>query len=327
MISYVKTANTLEVILNGKPFSVHSSHSNFQTVLDALRKKDEVALGAALDTGKEIAVGTNGNVSVVDGQVLFRGSEIHGTFVDRLKELLDLRLDINPIVAFIDNIMQNPTKHVLDDLYTFLEVGKLPLTTDGHFLAYKVVTADYRDKHSGRFDNSVGLVLKMNRNQVDDNRNNTCSNGFHFCSFDYIRSFYSEGDRIVLVKVNPKDVVSIPTDHGQTKARCCEYLVVEDVTDKMKGACKETQCLNTPLNTDYDVSDADGGDEHVEVDENAPSAFASIGDREDVDSDQAECDHCGSTDLQSRGTEKRAGGRTVRRLNCNDCGKNTYIEE
>ena len=39
------------------------------------------------------------------------------------------------------------------------------------------------------------------------------------------------GDKIVLVKINPADVVSIPDDYGFAKGRCCRYEVVADITD------------------------------------------------------------------------------------------------
>jgi hypothetical protein len=67
----------------------------------------------------------------------------------------------------------------------------------------------------------------MERNKVDDNQNNTCSSGLHFCSENYLRSF--GGDRTVIVKINPRDVVSIPTDYDNSKGRACRYEVIGEV--------------------------------------------------------------------------------------------------
>lgn len=320
MYSCIKTANTLEIILNGKSFSVHASHSGYDKVLEALKAKDEIALNAALNHSERIVKNTKGNVEVNGGVVTYKGEEIHGTFVTRLLELIDLGMDTDPIINFIENIMLNPTKHVLDDLYNFLEYGKLPLTSDGHFLAYKVVNSNFKDKYTSSVDNSVGAKPEMARNKVDDNRHNTCSQGFHFCSYEYINFFLSLNgdDRIMLVKVNPADVVSIPKDHNNTKARCCKYEVIDDVTEKMAGTTKETQVLNKPVISDYD---------NEMKSDKTETLFASIGDREDVSEEDITCGHCGSDNLQSRGTEPRSGGRTVRRYRCNDCGHNTYVEE
>jgi hypothetical protein len=32
-----------------------------------------------------------------------------------------------------------------------------------------------------------------------------------------------------MIKINPKDVVSIPTDYDNAKGRCCEYVVVSEI--------------------------------------------------------------------------------------------------
>jgi hypothetical protein len=67
----------------------------------------------------------------------------------------------------------------------------------------------------------------MPRNKVDDNQNNTCSYGLHFCSEGYLKHF--GGARTVIVKINPRDVVSIPNDYNQTKGRTCRYEVIGEV--------------------------------------------------------------------------------------------------
>jgi hypothetical protein len=129
--------------------------------------------------------------------------------------------------------MQNPSNTAINELYLFLESGNLPITEDGHFLAYKKVKNDYYDIYSGNFNNAVGQVLSMPRNQVNDNRKATCSRGLHFCSFNYLKAYNSHNsntDRIMIVKINPKDVVSIPNDYNNTKGRTERYEVIGEVS-------------------------------------------------------------------------------------------------
>jgi hypothetical protein len=80
----------------------------------------------------------------------------------------------------------------------------------------------------------------MERNQVDDDKDRTCSTGLHFCSQDYLPSFGSaQGNRVVIVKINPADVVSIPSDYNNAKGRACRYEVVGEIGntgDKIEGA-------------------------------------------------------------------------------------------
>ena len=124
--------------------------------------------------------------------------------------------------------MENPSKRAVDELYGFLEASKLPITQDGYFLAYKSVKQNFRDVHSGTIDNSPGVTVKMTRNAVNDNKDQTCSTGLHFAAHNYAKGFHGQGKMVVL-KINPRDVVSIPSDYKNEKGRCCEYLVLMEV--------------------------------------------------------------------------------------------------
>jgi len=103
----------------------------------------------------------------------------------------------------------------------------MPITPDGHFLAYKKVRANYKDVHSGTMDNSVGQIVEMERHEVDDNKDVTCSTGLHFCGMSYLSCF--GGDRTVIVKINPADVVAIPSDYNDAKGRACRYEVIGEL--------------------------------------------------------------------------------------------------
>jgi len=94
-------------------------------------------------------------------------------------------------------------------------------------LAYKKVRDNFMDVHSGTMLNAPGCIVEMERNKVDDDKNNTCSTGLHFCAESYLRSF--GGERTVIVKINPADVVSIPSDYNDAKGRACRYEVIGEL--------------------------------------------------------------------------------------------------
>ena len=83
--------------------------------------------------------------------------------------------------------MANPSRRATEELYRFLEHKSMPLTPEGNFLAYKGVTSDFKDCYSRKFDNSVGQTLTMIRNQVCDDANVGCSDGFHAGSYEYAK--------------------------------------------------------------------------------------------------------------------------------------------
>jgi len=78
----------------------------------------------------------------------------------------------------------------------------------------------------------------MSRHDVDDDRSKTCSYGFHAAAYEYARGFMSGDDKMVAVKIDPANVVSVPSDYGNQKLRCTRYEVMFEVpgaADIFKG--------------------------------------------------------------------------------------------
>jgi len=215
------------VVIDNKPHTINKTHITYQKVVDAIKAGDWEAVKESIEPKKVVLNYGNGNVSIQGETLFWKGKELHTTLAVKMIDMLKEGFPIEPMVHFMDNLYQNPSKRAVDELYGFLEKGNLPITPDGHFLAYKKVRANYLDVHSGTMDNSVGKIVEMERFDVDDNKDNTCSTGLHFCSKDYLNSF--GGERTVIVKINPRDVVSIPSDYNATKGRACRYEVVGEL--------------------------------------------------------------------------------------------------
>lgn len=229
-MSYIRTPGGLHLVLNGKAQTLAKTDPVYPKVVEALGRNasdDEVlAIIEAELRRMEEATKVATDIELKGGELFYKGEAIAGTLGIRMKEMLDEGFSLEPMAAFLNNLHNNPSGRVLSRLYDFLEYGKNPITEDGCFLAYKAVREDFRDCHSGKFDNSVGAILEMPRNKVDDRDEHTCSYGFHVCSFDYLASFARSGGHVMICKVNPADVVSIPTDYNNTKMRVCRYEVI-----------------------------------------------------------------------------------------------------
>ena len=181
----------------------------------------------------------SGKLVCKKGLFFYRGYELKNYLVKRILEIKresdesgqSMKHTIKPLLHFLDNLMENPSENALAQLYRFVEHTKMPITEDGCLLAYKIIRNNYTDKYTGTFDNSIGAKPEMERNQVDDNPFQTCSQGLHFCSYNYATGFFNNrgDDRIVVIKVNPADVVSIPTDYNNEKGRCCKYEVLYEI--------------------------------------------------------------------------------------------------
>lgn len=230
-MNYILGADSVSVFIDGNSYTINKQAHTYNMVIQALRTKDIQALRNAVNIRQGIVDGLtkkSGSKVRIEGSSIFYGDrEVSGLISTRIFEVIRLGLDVSPMIKFLENLMSNPSKRAVDELFGFMEACSLPITADGHFLAYKRVRDDYKDVHSGTLDNSVGKVLSMERNLVDEDKNNTCSYGLHFCSYDYLKHF--GGSRIVVLKINPADVVAIPADYNNSKGRTCRYEVVDEL--------------------------------------------------------------------------------------------------
>jgi len=232
-VAYIHTNDGVTVVLQGRPYTVSAADKAYDEVLSLLGREDgerrilEVLEATARKLREKLVLAPDMEYS--GGVVLYRGEVLHSYAVDRLVSMIEAKMDYQPLARFLAKLENNPSKRVVDNLYRFLEVGQVPLTSDGDFLAYKAVRHDFKDIHSGTFDNTPGSVCEMPRNRVDEDPNRTCSNGLHVCSFGYLPNFAHANGHVVIVKVSPADVVAIPADYNDTKMRVSRYEVIGEL--------------------------------------------------------------------------------------------------
>lgn len=230
-IKSLRTVQGVSVFIKGRPsVTIDKGAGNYEAVMKALENNDLSALTLALDTRKYVVAKSFGKFVVdANGNLTYGGSfPLPLALSDYVLPILKKADNLEPILLFIENLLSNPSEYARAELMQWIEKAQMPITPDGSFLAYKRVREDYKDVHSGTMDNSVGQVVQMPRLAVDDDRNRTCSAGLHFCSKDYLSHF--PGERIVVVKINPADVVSIPVDYDFTKGRAWRYEVVAELS-------------------------------------------------------------------------------------------------
>jgi len=226
---YLIQGKNIVVVIGNKSHTISKTHITYQKVLDAIKAGDWDTVKDVIEPKKVVLNYGQGNVSVQGETLFWKGIEMHNALSKRMIQMLQDGFPIEPLVFFMENLMSNPSKRAVTELYGFLEKNNLPITPEGHFLAYKRVRNDFMDIHSGTFSNAPGMICEMERNQVDDDQNRTCSTGLHFCSIDYLPHFGNSDSRTVIVKINPRDVVSIPNDYNNAKGRACRYEVVGEL--------------------------------------------------------------------------------------------------
>ena len=164
------------------------------------------------------------------GNVLFDEEILPQPLVERYYDMVNDGYDVTSLVNFMKRLEKNPSRNSVRQLFNFLEHKNIPIDEDGYFLAYKAIRSHWKDIYSGKIDNSVGNTVTMKRALVDEDPSSHCSYGLHVGSIEYVH-WYKQGDsRIVICKVDPADVVAVPTDHSAQKVRTCKYEVLQEFT-------------------------------------------------------------------------------------------------
>lgn len=250
-IPHVISSKNVTVYVDGEQHIVPTGTPQYDLVIKAIEAGDVQGVKDAVEVRQAVVKLSQGKIEL-DGTVLkYDGRPLHGALVSRILTVVKEAGNAAPLLLFLDNLMQNPSHRAITELYGFMDACDLPITTDGHFLAYKKVKADYTSVHDGKTKNNIGLVVEMPRNSVNDNKDETCSTGLHFCSESYLSHF--GGSRIVVVKINPADVVSIPTDYNNAKGRACRYLVVGELSYNGDGGRSDIEKLVANFDTKFDT--------------------------------------------------------------------------
>lgn len=282
---YNSVSGSITCLIEGQVYTIDRQHPNYSVLLKSFKENDTETFLNHHKIEKFVATTSTGvatGIKVDGDKITYKGVELHSVLVDYIFAMRDDGFDIDYLIKFLDNLMANPSKTSVDQSFEFLKHRNMPIDEDGCFLAYKTVVkaknssvdplgkqihaGDYVDKYSQVYRNNHGDEVSMPRNMVDDNSANTCSRGFHVGALAYSGpggSYNSPSDSVIIVKVNPADVVSVPSDHSAQKLRVCKYTVVGDYEGPMNNSCvgEATKYDFSAYDEDYDLDDDEDEDD------------------------------------------------------------------
>lgn len=213
------------------------------------------------DLEKQVAKAANLKLSQVtdhistDGaHVYFDNADFHHVKLDEALEDHLVRLlrdsardeaskrDFKSFCAFAENLYANVDERKREDFVKWLDAqGWLTFTDDGCLVGYRGAQVNkatgvaesihegpaYVDGEyvNGHVPNPDGAVVTMDRSMVENNPAVGCSTGLHVGTYDYARGWGR--DVLLKVKVDPRDVISVPFDCNAQKIRCCRFTVLE----------------------------------------------------------------------------------------------------
>lgn len=225
--SYVITGNTLTVRHDGQTITIRPDHDHYMEALKAVHTNKLDDLPRILNLGVRLETKTKGLVEVKDNVVTLGGQEMPDALVKELKKLIASNIPHAWLMRFWERCQKNPDPVARRDLFSFIRHNGHPLTQDGRFLAYKRVTEDRLDFHTGKVLYKDKTYVEMDRKLVNSNPNETCSSGLHVASHRYAQDTYAnKGGPMIECLVDPQDVCAVPTDYGREKMRLCRLWVM-----------------------------------------------------------------------------------------------------
>jgi len=264
---------------NGSTRVVPATHMNFSRLVEYLTSNsvyDEHQVERLVDPtvgiGEEMAEIAGDRVSYDLHNLYFDGQPLHSVISDHIKAKIQAGDDDwKRLVRFLLNVDENPSYRAQQAVYNWVSRTGLTLTEDGCFLGYKAVYHDHFSVSSGpnnwvngelyqggretRVPHEVGYVISKKRADVDDTPGGGCSVGLHVGTYKYASGF---APVLMTVKVNPRDVVSVPEDGtGNWKIRVCRYEVISLNEEKVDFIGRSTSYNSEPEETDEDYAVAD----------------------------------------------------------------------
>jgi hypothetical protein len=247
-LPYILQDNGITVFINKRPEHVSSTNVKYDNIKQALKDKDWERVVSLVSYGTAIKTYSHGKMKLHKGVVTYDNKALPGALSQRIINMVDEEMDLDPLINFVDLLKTNTSFNSVQQTYAFLEKNMLPITDDGFILAYKIVSfartkskkhnikrGDLVDQYTGTLRNNMGDVVSMDRNEVDDNPNNLCSFGLHGGAESYYQQLRHGTNRVMIViKVNPADIVAVPKYTSGSKFRCCKYEVISYYGDDHK---------------------------------------------------------------------------------------------
>ena len=263
------------MINNAQPHMFDHTHANYMALVECVMTGDADEFVTLLNTGMVVEDWSDGNFEFKDGFLFFEGERVADQPTSRIVECLKQGFDHKPVLNFLSNLYDNVSERAVQESYKWSSHKGLPIDKDGMMVGYKgvrqysgedivdkmgrtITDGDLVDIYTGNsFRNNVGDSNGMKRRQVCDDHTQGCSSGLHVGTYDYANEWAGNSGVVVLVRFNPKDIVSVPSDCQFSKMRVSEYEVVSIAREQLEEAVYEDEdqydiCIDEEL---YDYLD------------------------------------------------------------------------
>lgn len=230
---YFKTKDKISVVLaNGSICEWSSSNSQFSKINKMVEAEDWIEIENFIQADKNI-IGSEKLVLNDKGnlEVTTKKKKIEVDKDNRFTKLCSLikengttDADLKPVIPFLKKVAENTFIDATKEIYDYCKNMDFEITKDGNILAFKVVNSSMKAKYDNETEYKLGKYTEVEN--FDTDRNTHCSRGLHFCARGYLNSYAEPNDVVLILEIDPRDIVSIPTDCDFKKGRCRKCKVV-----------------------------------------------------------------------------------------------------
>jgi len=255
MLAHIKSNdNHWTVVLGGQPIQFDSTHPNYSLLVECVHAGDHEEFERILNTGNFIEDWSEGSFEFREGFLYFEDEQVATDPTNRIIEMIRQGFPHKPMLNYLSNLYDNVSERAVQESYKWSSHKGLPITEDGMLVGYKGVVkyngedrkdklgrdlkaGDLVDKYTGHsFRNNIGDKCRMKRRQVCDDHTVGCSGGLHVGTYEYACNWAGPTGVVVLVKFNPKDIVSVPSDCECQKMRVSEYEIISVAREQLQEA-------------------------------------------------------------------------------------------
>ena len=257
MLSHIKSNdNHWTVVLGGQPHQFDHTHPEYNGLCECVMAGDADEFVNLINTGTVIENWSEGNFEFRDGFLHYEDEQVASQPTERIINMIKNSWDYKPMLAYLDRLYRNVSNRAVQESYTWCSNKGLPITDDGMLIGYKGVgvysgedrtvnngelkEGDHVDKYTGglkgqqSFRNNVGDECGMNRRKVSDDCGVGCAAGLHVGTYEYAEGWAGSNGVVLLVKFDPSDIVSVPTDCQFSKMRVSKYTVVSIAREQLE---------------------------------------------------------------------------------------------
>ena len=231
---YFKSEDKISVVTaDGSVCEWTFTNPQFQKICDMAEAENWIEIERFTQTEKKVLksdklnLNKEGNLEVTDRKGKFEvdSSDKFVQLCNILKQNGSTDETLKPVIPFLKKVAENFYINATHELYDYCRNMDFSITPNGNILAFKAVNRNMKAKYDNKTEYKLNEYTSTD--VFDTNRDEYCSQGLHFCARNYLGGFADTNDIILILEIDPRDIVSIPSDNHFTKGRCKKCKVVK----------------------------------------------------------------------------------------------------